>query len=97
MIAAARLSQQVQWAIWDASRLRSELQCVLENDYKQLEGGPWSEYVVIIHTDEPALSIDQVELWLASHCFNRPQKIGRAFLALDLPACRACPYVSLQW
>lgn len=99
MIAAARRSNQVRWAIWDASRLTSELQLRLtEKDAKQLKGGPWSEYIVIIHTDEPALSIDQVDLWLASHRFNRPQKISRAFLLLSHdPARRACPYVPLQW
>jgi hypothetical protein len=88
----------VQWAVWDSARLRKEVQQrLIEKESKQLKGGPYDEYIVLVHTDEPGLAIDQVETWLADFRFATPKQMDRAFLLLSYdPSRRGYPYVQLR-
>jgi hypothetical protein len=99
MIAAARRSSRRQWRTWNETSFRVELQERLaDKDGKKLKGGEWAEYVVLVHTDEPALTIEQAQTWLEGYRFQSPRQIGRAFLLLSYdPFRRGYPYVQLRW
>jgi hypothetical protein len=67
-------------------------------DSKSLKGGPYEEYLVVIHTDEPELSHGVVLEWLSGHEFPAPAQIDRAYLLLSYdPASESYPVIRLRW
>ncbi|MBX6333480.1 MAG: hypothetical protein IRY91_16650 [Gemmatimonadaceae bacterium] len=87
------------WGVWSRQVFVAGVQERLdEKDAKELKGGPYDEYMVLIHTDEPELPIETVEAWLARHTFKRPRRIDRAYLLLSYdPTRKGYPYVRLAW
>ena len=72
--------------------------CLNEKDSKVLKGGPYDEYIVLVHTDEPGLAADTVEQWLSDYVFATPTQIDRAYLLLSYdPTRRGYPYFRLDW
>jgi hypothetical protein len=89
----------VIWATWDRPQFLGKLQGRLsDKDSKVLKGGPYDEYTVLVHTDEPALTADIVEQWLSDYLFAKPTQIHRAYLLLSYdPRRRGYPYFRLGW
>jgi hypothetical protein len=90
---------QLHWAIWNEEKVRKAIQTRLTaKDGKQLKGGPYEEYLVLVHSDEPGLSVSIVERSLAGHHFDAPARINRAFLLMSYdPAIRGYPYFPLRF
>jgi hypothetical protein len=97
-IAQAKRTNRVLWAKWDRGRFLKQLQARLtEKDAKVLNGEPYNEYIVLVHTDEPMLPADTVEDWLSGHVFTAPIKINRAYLLLSYdPGRNGYPYFRLR-
>ena len=98
-IKRAKAGAPVTWAKWNRETLVSRLQALLERkDAVSLKDAPYDEYIVLIHTAEPALTFDVVEEWLRTHLFAAPTQINRAYLLLSYESQReTCPYVQLRW
>jgi len=84
---------------WNRERFLNDVTTLLElKDSKTLKGGPYEEYLVVVHTDEPELSFEGVLDWLGNHRFSAPRQIGRAYLLLSYdPRRRICPFVGLAF
>lgn len=82
--AAARAGAHYEWKDWKGA-LIPELQRLIgkKDAPSNLKGGPYSEYVLVIFSDEPWLEYDYVEEALANHFFKTPKLITRAFLLLS--------------
>lgn len=87
------------WADWSREKFLNGLQSRLASkDGKLLQDGPYDQYLVLIHTDEPALRVSTVEEWLRGHEFKQPTQITRAYLLLSYdPQCGRCPIFRLRW
>jgi hypothetical protein len=98
-IVQARTDGSCLEAEWDRAKFLAEVASRLSaKDQKTLKGGPYDEYIVLIHSDEPSLPIDVVEEWLAGHRFRKPEQIHRAYLLLSYdPRRNGCPYVRPPW
>ncbi|GJG88787.1 hypothetical protein tb265_40560 [Gemmatimonadetes bacterium T265] len=96
---ATRRPQERLWAIWKRERFLQEAQRRLtEKDGKVLKDGPYDEYIVIIHTDEPTLDAERVGEWLTDHRFDQPRQLSRAYLLLSYdPRPASYPYFKLSW
>jgi hypothetical protein len=96
--AALARHQDHVWARWNRVRFLNALEERLRSkDSKELQDGPYDEYIVLIHSDEPMLDATQVEECLAGHHFPAPAQILRAYLLLSYdPHCRGYPYARLQ-
>ena len=95
-IVRARRSGGNEWAQWDAPKLIDAIQARLRaKGTKRLKGGPYAEYIVLIHTDEPALSIEIVANALADAQFTAAVQVGRAYLLLSYHPGRGYPFVRL--
>lgn len=83
-VAAARIGKPYDWKDWK-NALLPELQKILhrKDNPTEIKGGPYSEYVLLIFSDEPWLEREYVERSLAEHIFERTSVIGRAFLLLS--------------
>jgi hypothetical protein len=95
--AAARRRSGSAWAQWDAAKIQQQLQNRLtDKDGKVLKGGPYDEYIVLIHTDEPALPLDVVESALLGHTWHPVSQIHRAYLVVSYdPSKGRSSYVRL--
>jgi hypothetical protein len=98
-IASARKHGGNNWASWDSTKFLQALESrIRSKDAKTLKGGPYSEYIVVIHTDEPMLSIELVEQWLGEIALPSAGQIQRAYLLLSYdPHRKGYPYVRLKW
>lgn len=97
-LAAAQRGQS-NWAPWHEEKVRTAIQVRLTGkDGKHLKGGPYDEYLVLVHSDEPGLSRDLVERALAGHSFDTPKRINRAYLLMSYdPAKKGYPYFPLRF
>jgi hypothetical protein len=96
-IARARHTGDNVWATWDTPRISAGLDHLLsEKDSKTLQGGPYDEYLVLIHTDEPALTLEQIEAAAFGHSFPKLHQVQRAYILLSYDPHRGgYPYVKL--
>lgn len=96
-LAATRKAGVAGFAQWDAAKIREQIEeRLISKDTKTLKGGPYNEYLVLIHTDEPALSIAQIESALAGHQLPALRQVQRAYLLLSYdPGLRRYPFVRL--
>jgi len=67
-----------------------------DKDAKALIGGPFAEYIVVVHTDEPLLVRRQVESWVAKHVFGPHTQITSAYLLFSYEPGLGYPFVQLQ-
>ncbi|MGH9868005.1 MAG: hypothetical protein ACREAA_07580 [Candidatus Polarisedimenticolia bacterium] len=100
-IAAGRDRTRSEDAVyWDPSRepIVAKLQEILDGKDAMVHGGgPYSETVLVIHTDEFALSFDELAPELQNTGFKRTRRITRAFLFLSYDSClKRKPYVELR-
>jgi hypothetical protein len=89
-----------EWAEWDRVKLVRAIKQRLRAKDKpgKTKGGPYGNYVVVIHTDEPYLNEAFVTERLSGICFERARLVKRAFLLLSYdPAVKAYPYVELEF
>jgi hypothetical protein len=64
-------------------------------DQAKLKGGPYSRYILVVHTDEMFLAATQIEQWLAGAAF-RASRITDILLGLSYdPANKGCPVFRL--
>ncbi len=67
-----------------------------EKDGKILIGGPFEEYVVVVHTDEPLLEWKAAEGWLSSQMFGPFKQVSSAYLLFSYHPGIGYPFVPLQ-
>ncbi len=87
-------------AQWDVNKLTARLEHRLrvKDTPDRLKGGPYHQYLLLIHVDEPELPIDQLRALLTGVRFSAPRLIDRAFILTSYdPRLRAYPYVELQF
>jgi len=82
---------------WSEEAVKAKIASQLkQKDGKKLYGGPFAEYVVVIHPDEPLLSYDECAAFLQSHSFGEFFQISKAFLVFaPEPGKVSSPYVRL--
>jgi len=88
-----------QWAQWSEHKLLKSITQRLEvkEASKNIKGGPYEQYVLVIHTDEPLLSYDYAYPLLSHHHFKFYSLINRAFLLMSYdPKYHCCPYIELN-
>lgn len=89
------------WADWPKDRFIAALAHRIATKgtrYENLKGGPYDGgYMILIHTDEPMLTIETVRMFLDGHVFGKPRGVARAFLLLSYhPGMQMCPYFELS-
>lgn len=97
--AAARAGVYYEWKDWKGT-LIPEIQRILTNkgSPSDLKDPPYSEYIVVIFSDEPWMEHDSVELQLQSHRFIKPELITRAFFLLSYsPYVNGYPCYEIQF
>lgn len=84
-------------ACWDRAKFEREVRARLaRKDSVKLLGGPYAEYWVIVHCDEPLVSVASVEDWLSELGFGPFNQISRAYLLLSYDPTRGgYPYFRL--
>jgi hypothetical protein len=87
-----RLKQRV-WG--EADFVAAIEDCLREKDAKTLNGKPFAEYVVAIHTDEPLLTCADAEGWLRDHAFVGMRQVTGAYLLFSYDGC-GYPYIRLS-
>lgn len=85
-------------AEWNQEKFARKLrERVKEKDGADLEGGPYAEYFLIVHTDEGNLEHGKVRSWVEDMEFESPELLTRGFVIISYDAGRRhCPYVELQ-
>jgi len=82
-------------ADWDSDKFMAFLlQRIRKKDEpSELKGGPYHAYWLVIHCDEPALSVDRVEAFLTNAQSITTRLIDEVFLLLTyVPASKCYPY-----
>jgi hypothetical protein len=93
-IAATKHDGRTPWMDWNAQTIRSRVhELLLSKDEKTLQGGPYDEYIVLIHTDEPALSIAAIQGALVGQELPALRQIQRAYILFSYdPGAPAYPF-----
>lgn len=96
--AAARLGKPYDWKDWKGVLLPALEQILDRKDSPaEIKDGPYSEYVLLVFSDEPWLERDYVERSIAVHVFPGTAVITRAFLLLSYdPFLQRYPCYELQ-
>jgi len=96
-IVSVRRTGRNDFAAWDTQKIRHQLDARLSaKEVKSLKGGPYHEYLILIHTDEPGLSPEQVSSALVGHSFPAMNHADRAYLLFSYdPRVSGYPYVRL--
>jgi hypothetical protein len=82
---------------WDETGLVAAVDALLrEKDGKTLNGGPFEEYVVVLHTDEFALDHAEAEQWLRGHTFGGLRQITGAYLLFSYVPDKGFPHIRLS-
>jgi hypothetical protein len=88
-----------KWAEWSREKLINSITKRLEakDISKNIKGGPYDLYIVVIHTDEPILSFDYIFPILSEYIFKYYSIIDRAFLLMSYDQkYNLCPYIELN-
>lgn len=86
-------------AEWNEQKLIKSISQRLEAKEvsKNIKGGPYESYMLVIHTDEPRLTFDYTYPILTGHTFKFYSLINRAFLLMSYDEkYRCCPYIELK-
>lgn len=83
-IKAAKQGRPYEWKNW-RNILLPELEKILrrKDSPTNIKGRPYSQYLLVIHSDEPWLERNYIEQNLKSHVFESTSTITRAFLLLS--------------
>jgi hypothetical protein len=99
-IVAHKNKRPYEWKDWSREKLQDAVARLLiakAARRKSLKGGPYSEYIVLIYTDEPMLAYDTAVTLLDGTRFATSRHIDRAFLLISYdPKVGYCPYVPLR-
>lgn len=88
---------EMQMAHWTEQAFVLHVNKLLEEkDGKSLNGGPFEEYLLVIHTDEPLLVRSEVEDWIATQTFGPYNQITAAFLLFSYEPDQGYPFVPFQ-
>lgn len=94
--AAARLGKAYDWKDWRQALIPKLDEIIQEKDGANVRNGPYSEYVLLIHTDEPWLELNRIGQSLAEHVFPRTNLITKAYLLISYhPSQNGCTYFRL--
>ena len=90
------------WADWPREKFISSLAdriAAKDKRYPHLKEQPYvGGYVVVVFSDEPALTRSTVQEYLKDHDIPRPAHISRAILILSYgPAIQRCPYFEIAF
>lgn len=100
-IVAFRHGAPYDWTDWSSERLKmalAERLSAKDQRYPSLQGGPYEQYIVVVHTDELMLPYDSAFALLGGARFSKPSHIDRAFLLISYdPRLERCPYVELRF
>jgi hypothetical protein len=95
--AAARAGKHYEERDWRASLISELEQILAKKDRGSPRGGPYSEYVLVVYSDEPWIEIDRVRRDLGSYIFAPTNLITKAFLLLSYsPFEKGYPCIPLQ-
>ena len=91
-----------EWAEWDRAKIIRAIDERLKakDRHTKIKGGPYANYIVIIHTDEPTLNVTYVNSLLKGVCFEKRKLVNRAFLLLSYdadPEVKTYPYIELKF
>jgi len=96
--AKARAGECYDWKDWGdelVPRLNSLIQ--RKDGATTIKGGPYTEYVLVINTDEPGLEAAWARARLSNYVFPATSLITRAFLLLSYcPFEQRCPCIELR-
>jgi hypothetical protein len=89
-------SQQAEWS--EAKLIKSITHRLRAKDIStNLKGGPYDQYILVIHTDEPLLSFDYTYPLLSNMQFQYYSLIDRAFLLMSYDEKhQCCPFIELN-
>lgn len=97
---AARLNAQGVdvFRNWAPGELTTHVARLLaEKDSKTFHGGPFASIAVCMFTDEPLLTIDRLEIELASKLFGPYKQLDRAYLVVSYdPTSKTYPVIELD-
>jgi len=88
-----------QWAEWGEKKLINSIKRRLQakDVSKNIKGGPYDQYILVIHTDEPLLSYDYTHPLLSRYTFMPYFLINRAFLLMSYDKkYHCCPFIELN-
>ena len=88
------------WADWPKEKFITELSRRLtdkDNRFTSLKDTPYpGGYIVVVHTDEPDLTLEAITSYLENHIFT-VRNIKQAFLLQSyVPSVGCCPYYELN-
>jgi len=83
---------------WTVSDTLQEIQNIIsKKDLKKYAGGPYKKIILVIPTDEPALSYKSLKQVLDGHLFNKTKHINEAYLLFsDKADTKNCPFIKLN-
>lgn len=86
-------------AEWSELKLINSITQRLEvkDSSRNIKGGPYDSYMLVIHTDEPVLSFDYTYPLLSEYPFRFYTLINRAFLLMSFDKkYQCCPFIELN-
>lgn len=89
-----------EWAEWDKPKIIRAIdeRLKVKDRPSKIKGGPYANYIIIMHTDEPYLNEIYVNSLLKNVIFEKRKLINRAFLLLSYdPKVKKYPYVELTF
>jgi len=99
-IVALKKNQVYEWAEWSETKLIDAINNRLDvkDTPSRIRGGPYANYILIIHTDEPVLNVDYAKALLKEYRFSKRILIDRAFLFIFYdPIYKTYPYIELEF
>jgi hypothetical protein len=86
------------WKNWTPNELLAKLKEIVRNkDSKIYHGGPYSNIILVIHTDEPLLHYSSCNNLLREQNFGACRRISEVYLLYSVdPALNFCPFLSLK-
>lgn len=95
--AAARAGKSPDWHDWREELIPKLSKMIQKKDGAVIKGGPYTEYILLIHSDEPWLEIDRIRLDVSKHVFSAPNLITRAYFFMSYaPSTGRYPYFRLS-
>ena len=93
--AAGRAGKSHDWKDWRPALIPKLGDLIRKKDRAVVKGGPYSEYVLLIHTDE--LDLNYIDQSLDEHVFPRTNLITKAYLLISYhPIQNGCTYFRLR-
>lgn len=86
-------------AEWNRHKLIKAIEARLKakDIAKNIKGGPYDQYILVIHTDEPVLTYDFLFPMVSNHVFQYYSVIDRVFLLMSFDEkYQCCPYIELN-